>query len=75
MRSRNSNDLLSPDSVRERKMSTAGSILSSDYASSAGGEDDDVLKCDNCRCSNFRSVKGRDGRQKLICSQCHRPVN
>ncbi|KAJ6079004.1 hypothetical protein N7467_008757 [Penicillium canescens] len=75
MRSRNSNELLSPDSIRERKMSTAGSILSSDYTSSAGGEEDDVLKCDNCRCTNFRSVKGRDGKQNLICSQCHRPVS
>ncbi|OQD81478.1 hypothetical protein PENANT_c027G10912 [Penicillium antarcticum] len=77
MRSRNSNDLLSPDSARERKVSTAGSILSSDY-SSAGGEeddDDDVLKCENCRGTSFRSVKGRDGTQKLICSQCHRPVD
>jgi WD40 repeat protein len=75
MRSRNSNDLLSPDSIRERKMSTAGSILSSDYASSAGGEEDDVLKCDNCGCTSFRSVKGRDGKQNLICSQCHRPIS
>jgi WD40 repeat protein len=75
--SRTSNDLLSPNSIvpRERKLSTAGSVLSSDYASSSGEPDDDVLKCDNCRGSNFRSVKGRDGKQKLICSQCHRPVS
>jgi WD40 repeat protein len=77
MRSRNSNDLLSPDSIRtrERKLSTAGSVLSSDYTSSTGEPEDDVLKCDNCRGTNFRSVKGRDGKQKLICSQCHRPVS
>lgn len=75
MRSRNSNDLLSPTSTtsRERKPSTAGSFLSSDYTSSMG-EGEDVLKCENCRGSNFRSVKGRDGKQKLICSQCHRPA-
>ncbi|KAK9858663.1 hypothetical protein MYU51_017895 [Penicillium brevicompactum] len=76
MRSRKSNDLLSPDSItsRERKMSTAGSVLSSDY-SSVGEPEDDVLKCDKCRGTNFRSVKGRDGKQNLICSQCHRPVS
>jgi WD40 repeat protein len=73
MRSRNSNDLLSPNTItsRERKMSISGSVLSSDYSSDA----DDVLKCDNCRGTSFRSVKGRDGKQKLICSQCHRPVS
>ncbi|CAG8134661.1 unnamed protein product [Penicillium olsonii] len=76
MRSRNSNDLLSPDSVRsrERKLSVAGSVLSSDYGSSVG-EEDDVLKCDKCRGMNFRSFRGRDGKQKLMCSQCHRPVS
>jgi WD40 repeat protein len=74
---RNSNDLLSPNSLvsRDRKLSTAGSVLSSDYGSSAGELDDDVLKCDNCRGLNFRRVKGRDGKQKLICSQCNRPVS
>ena len=77
MRSRNSNELLSPNTIpsRDRKLSTAGSVLSSDYTSSTGEPDDDVLKCDNCRGTNFRSVKGRDGKQKLICSQCHRPVS
>ncbi|KAJ5747482.1 uncharacterized protein N7511_009178 [Penicillium nucicola] len=75
MRSRHSNDLLSPETARDRRLSTAGSVLSSEYASSGGNEDDDVLQCENCRCTSFRSVKGRDGKQKLICSQCHRPVN
>ncbi|CAG7989327.1 unnamed protein product [Penicillium salamii] len=77
MRSRNSNDLLSPDRIRsrERKLSTAGSVLSSDYTSSVGETEEDVLKCDKCRGTNFRSVKGRDGKQKLICSQCHRPIS
>ncbi|KAJ5121502.1 uncharacterized protein N7515_009463 [Penicillium bovifimosum] len=76
MHSRNSNDLLRPttNTSRERKISVSGSILSSDY-SSVGDTEDDVLKCDNCRGTSFRSVKGRDGKQKLICSQCHRPVS
>lgn len=76
MRSRNTNDLLSPNSIpsRERRMSMAGSVLSSDY-SSTGDAEDDVRKCDNCRGTSFRSVKGRDGKQKLICSECHRPVS
>lgn len=78
MQSRKSNDLLSPDMIpsRERKMSTsAGSALSSDYTSSTGDAEEDVLECENCRATSFRSVKGRDGKQKLICSECHRPVS
>ncbi|KAJ5250597.1 hypothetical protein N7489_001007 [Penicillium chrysogenum] len=77
MQSRKSNDLLSPGRIpRERKMSVSGgSFLSSDYTSSTGDAEEDVLKCDNCRGTSFRSVKGRDGKQKLICSECHRPVS
>ncbi|CAI7584527.1 unnamed protein product [Penicillium glandicola] len=76
MQSRHSNDLLRPDRIpsRDRRVSSAGSILSSDYTSSVAETDEDVLKCDNCRGTSFRSVKGRDGKQKLICSECHRPV-
>ncbi|KAJ5620124.1 hypothetical protein N7510_004108 [Penicillium lagena] len=79
-RSRQSNDFLSPNRFPsgERKTSTAGSVLSSDYGSSKNGEEEDdgrdVLRCDNCRGTNFRSVKGRHGKQRLICAQCHRPV-
>ncbi|EKV10659.1 WD repeat protein [Penicillium digitatum Pd1] len=78
MQSRNSNDLLSPDNIpsRERNMSTSGgSLLSSDYTSSMGDAEEDVLKCDNCHGTSFRGVRGRDGKQKLICSECHRPVS
>ncbi|CAG7935502.1 unnamed protein product [Penicillium nalgiovense] len=77
MQSRKSKDLLSPGRIpRERKMSVSGgSFLSSDYTSSTGDAEEDVLKCDNCRGTSFRSVKGRDGKQKLICSECHRPVS
>lgn len=78
IQSRNSNDLLRPDRIpsRERRLSTSvGSVLSSDYTSSIGDAEEDVLKCDNCRGTSFRSVKGRDGKQKLICSECHRPVS
>ncbi|KAJ5973453.1 hypothetical protein N7481_010663 [Penicillium waksmanii] len=76
MRSRKSKDLLSPNSIRsdERKLSTTSSILSSDYASSTSEKDEDNLKCDHCRGSNFRGVKDRDGKQKLICVQCNRSV-
>lgn len=75
MKQRNANNLLSPNSILERRMSTAGSVLSSDYDSSTGGSmDEDILKCDNCRGTNFRGVKGRDGKQKLICVQCNRTV-
>jgi hypothetical protein len=76
MRSRKSKDFLSPNSIQsdERKPSTTSSILSSDYASSTGEKDEDILRCDHCRGSNFRGVKGRDGKQKLICVQCNRSV-
>lgn len=78
MQARKSTDLLSPNRVPsgERNMSTSGgSVLSSDCTSSMGDTEEDVLKCDNCRGTSFRSVKGRDGKQKLICSECHRPVS
>ncbi|KAJ5101813.1 hypothetical protein NUU61_004035 [Penicillium alfredii] len=75
--SRKQTNLLSPDRIPsgERKLSTTGSVLSSDYGSSTGEGDGDVLKCDHCGGSSFRGVKGRDGKQKLICAQCHRPVS
>ncbi|KAJ5122264.1 hypothetical protein N7526_009201 [Penicillium atrosanguineum] len=75
MKQRNNNDLLSPNSIRDRRLSTAGSTLSSDYGSSTGGSaEEDILKCDNCQGTNFRGVKGRDGKQKLICVQCNQTV-
>lgn len=76
MKSRGDRNLLSPNSIPsdERKLSTASSVLSSDYASSAGGRSEDVLKCEYCNGSNFRGVKDRDGKQKLICVQCNRSV-
>lgn len=77
MKSRNSNDFLSPNRIpsRDRRLSTTGSVLSSDYGSSTGGSgDDDILKCNNCGGTNFRGVKGRDGKQKLLCVQCNQSV-
>jgi hypothetical protein len=76
MQSRNSNDFLKPDRIPSRERANSGaSVLSSDYTTSTGDPEEDVLKCDNCLGTNFRSVKGRDGKQKLICSECHRPVS
>lgn len=69
--------LLSPNrlSAAHRKVSTA-SALSSDYASSHGeAEDGDVLRCDTCQGTNFRATKGRNGKQKLICVRCARPIS
>lgn len=74
---RQSNRLVSDQrpSDPERKMSAGSEFLSSDYASSIGeGEDGEVLKCDNCRGTNFRATKGRSGKQRLVCVQCLRPV-
>ncbi|KAJ5279474.1 hypothetical protein N7478_004846 [Penicillium angulare] len=70
-------DLLSPSRISgaERKLSTAGSVLSSDFGSEAGELDDDILKCDHCRGTNFRGVKDRGGKQRLICVQCNRSVS
>ncbi|KAJ6119673.1 hypothetical protein N7523_003953 [Penicillium sp. IBT 18751x] len=75
IKQRNANDLLNPNSILERRLSATGSVLSSDYGSSTGGSaEEDILKCENCRGTNFRGVKGRDGKQKLICVQCDRTV-
>lgn len=81
-----SNHHLKPDHARtlsgerERKLSL-GSALSSDYASSVGegegegeGEESEVLKCENCRGTNFQGSKGPNGRQRLVCVECRRPV-
>ncbi|KAJ5177831.1 Oxo-4-hydroxy-4-carboxy-5-ureidoimidazoline decarboxylase [Penicillium coprophilum] len=75
MQSRNSNDFLKPDRIPSRGMSDGTSVLSSDYSNSTGDAEEDVLKCDSCHGTSFRRVKGRDGKQKLICSECHRPVS
>lgn len=75
MKSRKSDNLLSPNSIPsgvERKVSIAASALSSDYGSSAGEED--IMRCRNCRGTNFRGVKGRDGSQRLICVHCNRAI-
>ncbi|KAJ5690211.1 hypothetical protein N7462_004603 [Penicillium macrosclerotiorum] len=75
---RKARDFLSPNqnTSRERKLSTATSALSSDYGSSTGVEgEEDIMKCEHCRGTNFRGVKGRDGKQKLICVQCNRAID
>lgn len=72
---------------RDRNLSL-GSALSSDYASTGNSEgdgegksegkseaDDEVLKCENCRGTNFQGTKGRNGKQRLVCVGCRRPVS
>lgn len=76
-RARKSNDL-HPVPSEDRRLSTTGSLLSSDYESLTEGEgegDDDILKCDHCRGTNFRGVKDRGGKQRLTCVQCNRSVS
>ncbi|PLB35738.1 WD40 repeat domain-containing protein [Aspergillus candidus] len=66
-----------------QRMPSSGSALSSDYTSSAEGEGDgattgdegDVMRCENCRGTNFRATKARNGKQRLICVRCHRPIS
>lgn len=72
--------LLAPDrlsvSDADRKPSVGSEFLSSDYASSNGeGDDGDVLKCDNCQGTNFQASRGRNGKQRLVCVTCLRPVS
>ncbi|KAL4890250.1 WD40-repeat-containing domain protein [Aspergillus ambiguus] len=78
---RKSPSLLSPHRLSvpagpERKFSSSGmSVLSSDYASSNGeGEEGDVLRCESCGGTNFQATKARNGKQRLICVRCHRPI-
>ncbi|KAJ5653978.1 Oxo-4-hydroxy-4-carboxy-5-ureidoimidazoline decarboxylase [Penicillium lividum] len=76
-KARQAKDFLSPNRIPsggERKLSISGSVLSSEYGSSAGEDDKDILKCDHCRGTNFRGVKDRGGKQRLICVQCNRSV-
>ncbi|KAL4904834.1 WD40-repeat-containing domain protein [Aspergillus multicolor] len=74
---RNSPGLLDPNPrpSPERKL-TRASILSSEYASSNASEaDNDVLRCDSCWGTNFKATKGRNGKQRLICVRCSRPIS
>ncbi|KAL4975408.1 WD40-repeat-containing domain protein [Aspergillus desertorum] len=74
---RSSPGLLDPDPrpSPERKL-TRASILSSENASSnASDADNDVLKCDSCWGTNFKATKGRNGKQRLICVRCSRPIS
>ncbi|OJJ50980.1 hypothetical protein ASPZODRAFT_138103 [Penicilliopsis zonata CBS 506.65] len=69
-------NMLSPDRIpssRRRNLSNA-SALSSDYGSS-NGDDNEVLQCENCRGTNFRAIKARNGKQRLICVRCHKPIS
>lgn len=70
--------LLDPNTVPgagERKNSVA-SALSSDYGSSnPEGDESEVLKCDECGSTNFQGVKGRKGKQRLVCVRCSRPIS
>ncbi|KAJ5893470.1 hypothetical protein N7495_005161 [Penicillium taxi] len=74
---KNDNDLLSPDRIpsNDRRCSVATSILSSDAGSSKTEREEDILKCDYCRGKNFRGIKDRSGKQKLICVSCNRSVS
>lgn len=75
---RNSPGLLdpSPQPNGERR-STRGSILSSEYASSNISDNEnenDVLRCEGCWGTNFKATRGRNGKQRLICVRCSRPL-
>ena len=77
---RHDNNLLDPLSgiVTRTSMErqTSASTLSSDNHSvqSTGETDRDVLTCDNCHGMNFQAAKGRDGKQRLVCIRCRRPI-
>ncbi|KAL4785588.1 WD40-repeat-containing domain protein [Aspergillus varians] len=74
---RNSPGLLDPNPSpnRAERRLTRGSILSSEYASSnASDNDNEVLRCEGCWGTNFKATKGRNGKQRLICVRCSRPI-
>jgi len=75
---RNSPGLLDPSpKPNGERRSTRGSILSSEYASSNPSDNEnenDVLRCEGCWGTNFKATRGRNGKQRLICVQCSRPL-
>lgn len=74
--SKKSPNLLSPNRTPSTERRPSATTLSSDYGSSLGeAEDGEVLKCDNCQSTNFRATRGRDGKQRLICVNCRRPIS
>ncbi|KAL4802242.1 WD40-repeat-containing domain protein [Aspergillus unguis] len=76
---RNSPNHLTPNSAARpdgtERGYTRGSVLSSEYASSNPSDNDnDVLRCDSCWGTNFKATKGRNGKQRLTCVRCSRPI-
>ena len=64
---------IGPASTPDRR--TSASTLSSDSIVSGNGEPEhDVLKCDNCHGKSFHAAKSRDGKQRLVCTGCLRPI-
>lgn len=80
MAAQNRHSRLTPERLSvpdpDRKLSVGSEFLSSDYASSNGeGDNGEVLKCDDCRGTNFRASRGRSGKQRLVCVRCLKPVS
>lgn len=72
-----SSNLLDPRHIPSpgRKQSV-GSALSSDCSSLTGDtEEGEVLRCEYCKGTNFRATRTRNGKQRLICGRCNRPVS
>ncbi|KAL2829996.1 WD40-repeat-containing domain protein [Aspergillus cavernicola] len=75
---RNSPGLLNPnggpDNTLERKLTSRSILSSEDATSNASGDENEVLRCDGCWGTNFKATKGRNGKQRLICVRCSRPL-
>lgn len=53
---------------------SATSALSSD-CSSLTGDEGEVLRCTNCKGTNFRATKTKEGKSRLICGKCGKPYS
>ncbi|KAL1855988.1 hypothetical protein Plec18170_003855 [Paecilomyces lecythidis] len=54
---------------------SVASALSSDCSSLTGEQDEnEVLRCTNCKGTNFRATRTREGKPRLICVKCNKPA-
>ena len=73
-RSANTQALLEPSHADpSRRKSSVPSALSSDIGSGSGDPEEDEVRCERCRSTNFRATKAK-GKQRLICGNCNTPV-
>lgn len=67
-------ELLSSDEDGSGSVPARQRGLSGGTTGTGTGTEDEVLRCENCKGTNFRATRARKG-QRLVCVQCLRPAD